>query len=351
MNVATEALNLPCAHGGPAGHARLRASPEDFVVREWLGFEADGEGDHLLLKVRKRGANTMWVAKQLARLGKIHPRDVGFAGLKDRDAVAEQSFTVPARSALGLDWVGVSGEGFEVLGANRQRRKLKRGALRGNDFDIVLRDFSGDTALLEQRLHTLATAGAPNYFGPQRFGRDGYNIKVALAWFSNESPAPDRLDRGFALSAARSAIFNAVLAERVADSTWNQLVAGDIANLNGSGSIFAAPLIDETLTERCRQLDIHPTGPMWDAASPASTGVIADLERRVAQRHSVLAEGLAREGLEPERRALRVPVSELAWRSDGNDIHLHFRLQRGSFATAVLHELIDNAFGTEVAEE
>ncbi len=81
-------MNLPCAHGGPAGSARLRVTPEDFVVREWLGFEADGEGDHLLLKVRKRGANTMWVAKQLARIGKIPPRDVGFAGLKDRDAVA-----------------------------------------------------------------------------------------------------------------------------------------------------------------------------------------------------------------------------------------------------------------------
>ena len=96
----TELMNLPCAHGGPAGSARLRATPEDFLVREWLGFDADGEGDHLLLKVRKRGANTMWVAKQLAKIGKIHPRDVGFAGLKDRDAVAEQSFTVPARSAV-----------------------------------------------------------------------------------------------------------------------------------------------------------------------------------------------------------------------------------------------------------
>ena len=139
-------MNLPCAHGGPAGSARLRASPEDFVVREWLGFEADGEGDHLLLKVRKRGANTMWVAKQLAKIGKIHPRDIGFAGLKDRDAVAEQSFTVPARSAVGTSWAGVTGDGFEVLSADRQRRKLKRGALKGNDFVLVLREFAGDAA-------------------------------------------------------------------------------------------------------------------------------------------------------------------------------------------------------------
>ena len=85
MTVFEEMAALPCAHGGPAGRAQLRATPEDFLVQEWLGWEADGAGDHLLLKVRKRGANTLWIAKQLARLAKIDPRDVGFAGLKDRD--------------------------------------------------------------------------------------------------------------------------------------------------------------------------------------------------------------------------------------------------------------------------
>ena len=343
-------LNLPCAHGGAAGSARLRASPEDFVVHEWLGFEADGEGDHLLLKVRKRGANTMWVAKQLGKLGRIHPRDVGFAGLKDRDAIAEQSFTVPARSALGDAWVGVAGDGFEVLSAARQRRKLKRGALKGNDFVLVLRDFAGDAALLEQRLQRLATAGVPNYFGPQRFGRGGNNITTALAWFNGEAPAPERAERGFALSAARAAIFNAVLAERVTAGSWNQLLDGDVINLNGTGSIFPATVIDDTLRERCAQLDVHPTGPMWHGDSLQSSGAVAKLETDVAQRHIALANGLAKAGLEPERRPLRVPVRELTWRLDGSDLHLQFRLQRGSFATAVLHELISNAFQADTPE-
>ncbi|MET0224821.1 MAG: tRNA pseudouridine(13) synthase TruD [Dokdonella sp.] len=343
-------MELPFAHGGPAGNARLRAAPEDFVVCEWLGFEADGEGDHLLLKVRKRGANTLWVAKQLAKLGKIHPRDVGFAGLKDRDAVAEQSFTVPARSALGTQWTGVAGDGFEVLSAARQRRKLKRGALKGNDFVLVLRDFDGDCALLERRLQTLATSGAPNYFGPQRFGRGGHNITTALQWFSGEGPAPERADRGFALSAARAAIFNAVLAERVTSGHWNQLLDGDVVNLNGTGSFFPAATIDDTLRERCAQLDVHPTGPMWHGDSLISTGAVAELETEVARRHEALANGLAKAGLEPERRPLRVPVRELSWRLDGRDLHLQFRLQRGSFATAVLHELIGNAFQADTPE-
>lgn len=346
----TELMNLPCAHGGPAGSARLRVTPEDFVVREWLGFDPDGEGDHLLLKVRKRGANTMWVAKQLAKIGKIHPRDVGFAGLKDRDAVAEQAFTVPARSAVGTNWVGVTGDGFEVLSADRIRRKLKRGALKGNDFVLVLREFAGDSAVLEQRLQTLATQGVPNYFGPQRFGRGGQNIKAALAWFGGEGLAPERTERGFVLSAARSAIFNAVLAERVQAGSWNRLLDGDVVNLNGSGSFFPVPTVDDTLHERCRQLDVHPTGPMWDGDALVSTGAIAELERSVAQRYPVLANGLAKAGLEPERRPLRVPVRELSWSIEGGDVHLQFRLQRGSFATAVLHELIGNAFLAETPE-
>jgi len=345
----TELMTLPCAHGGPAGTARLRATPEDFLVREWLGFDADGEGDHLLLKIRKRGANTMWVAKQLAKIGKIHPRDVGFAGLKDRDAVAEQAFSIPARSAVGTNWVGVTGDGFEVLSAERLRRKLKRGALKGNDFVLVLREFAGDTAVLEQRLQTLASQGVPNYFGPQRFGRGGHNIAAALAWFEG-GQAPERTERGFALSAARSAIFNAVLAERVRAGSWNRLLDGDVVNLNGSGSFFPAPGIDETLHQRCRELDVHPTGPMWHGDSLLTTGAIAELELGVAQRFQALASGLAKAGLEPERRPLRVPVRELSWRIEGSDVHLQFRLQRGSFATAVLHELIGNAFLAETPE-
>src|SRR6185436_1881957 len=248
-----ELTSLPCAHGGPAGRAQLRAAPEDFLVQEWLGWEADGAGDHLLLKVRKRGANTLWIAKQLARLGKIDPRDVGFAGLKDRDAVAEQSFTVPARSAVGESWVGLSGEGFEVVACTRHRRKLKRGALKGNDFTITLRAFNGDPTLLAQRLQSIAVGGVPNYFGPQRFGRDGGNLRTAFAWFADGVAPTDRWQRSFALSASRAAIFNAVVARRVSDRTWNELLPGEIVNLDGSGSVFVAEVIDAALAERCAQ--------------------------------------------------------------------------------------------------
>jgi tRNA pseudouridine13 synthase len=349
VTVFEEMATLPCAHGGPAGRAQLRAEREDFVVREWLGWEADGAGDHLLLKVRKRGANTLWVAKQLARLAKIDPRDVGFAGLKDRDAVAEQSFTVPARSALGEAWMGVTGEGFEVIGAARHRRKLKRGALKGNDFTIVLRAFEGDATVLEQRLRAIAAAGTPNYFGPQRFGRDANNLRTALAWFSGSATPQDRWQRGFALSAARAAIFNAVVARRVQDATWNRLLPGEIVNLDGSGSVFVADTIDTGLAERCERLDVHPTGPMWGGPASAS-GAAAAIEAEVAARHDVLARGLSEARLEPERRALRIRVEGLEWAIAGDVVELQFRLHRGAFATAVLHEVIGNAWG-QISED
>jgi tRNA pseudouridine13 synthase len=158
------------------------------------------------------------------------------------------------------------------------------------------------------------------------------------------------LQRGFALSAARAAIFNAVLAERVRDGSWNRLLPGEVVNLDGSGSVFVADAVDTVLEERCRQLDIHPTGPLWGGPSSAA-GAAAALEQDVAARHAAFAEGLSKVGLEPERRALRIRVDRLEWSIADDVVHLRFRLSRGAFATAVLHEVLANAFEAPEGEE
>jgi tRNA pseudouridine13 synthase len=339
------------AHGPALGNGRIRQAPEDFVVREHLGFEPTGEGEHWLLTVRKRGANTLWVARQLARFAGVPERDVGFAGLKDRHALTEQAFTVPAKSRTAADWLALVGEGYEVLAAVRHRRKLGRGAHRANDFRIVVRELACDAAALAERMERIRSAGVPNYFGPQRFGNDHGNLALAEQWFEQGVAPTDRAPRSFALSAARAAIFNAVLAARVQDGTWDRLRAGDIANLDGTGSIFAAPEIDATLIQRCAERDVHPTGPLWGRGELATSGEVRELETRLVAPYGSWLTGLAAAGLEQERRALRISVRDLQYTQAHDQLVLEFRLMRGAYATAVLQEILSAGEMSGMEEE
>jgi tRNA pseudouridine13 synthase len=329
-------LDPPRAYGTPLGSGVLRADPEDFVVEEDLGFVASGSGQHVLVKVRKRDANTQWVARELARACGCHPRDVGYAGLKDRRAVAIQWFSVP-QSSLALDaWTGVNGQGFEVVEAWAHSRKLPRGALAGNRFVVRIRGLEVDDSALARRLSEIASRGVPNYFGPQRFGRGGSNLE-RIADDLRTLRAPER---GFVLSAARSLVFNGVVAERVRDGTWERLEAGDIANLDARGSIFPVDAADEELTNRAQRLDIHPTGPLWGRGGPQSRERIQRLETEAAARHQRACELIEEVGMDQERRALRLAVRDLEWQRESAAIVVSFRLCRGSFATTVLREIV-----------
>lgn len=312
----------------------MRVEPEDFVVEEDLGFTPSGEGAHVLLSVRKRAANTEWVARELARHAGCRPADVGYAGLKDRHAVTTQWFSVPRDRAPLERWLEVIGEGYRVLTAAAHARKLPRGALAGNRFSLRVREVTGDRAEFEARLARLGERGAPDYFGPQRFGRDLANLSRALEGDFHR-------DRGFTLSAARSLVFNAVLAERVADGSWCRLEAGDVANLDGRGSVFPVTALDESLATRVAALDVHPTGPLWGAGSTRTAARIAELEARVCASFATLCDALDREGLAAARRPLRVAVRDLEYAFEDATLVLRFRLTGGSFATAVLREVMD----------
>jgi tRNA pseudouridine13 synthase len=329
------ALDPPRAHGAPLCRGTLRAEPEDFLVEEQLGFEAAGAGQHVLLKVRKRDANTQWIARELARACGCRPGDVGYAGLKDRRAVATQWFTVPQSRLPPQDWVAVRTAEYEVLEAQRHSRKLPRGALAGNRFVIRVRGTTVDDASLATRLAAVETRGVPNYFGPQRFGRQGANLKRMSEDLRTLAPA----ERGFILSAARSLVFNAVLAERVADGSWERLEPGDLANLDGRGSHFRVAAADEELAARCARLDIHPTGPLWGRGAPASDGRVQELEARIAAELPAACTLVAAAGMEQERRSLRLAVRDLSWRREQDSIVVQFRLGRGAYATTVLREV------------
>ncbi|MEA3180756.1 MAG: tRNA pseudouridine13 synthase [Gammaproteobacteria bacterium] len=336
---STVAFEPSRALGPVLGSGVLRAQADDFIVEEDLGFAPAGTGQHVLLRVRKRDANTQWVARELAKVCRCRPMDVGFAGLKDRRAVAVQWFTVPKSLQTLEAWTTVRTPEFEVLEAHAHTRKLPRGALAGNGFVIRVRDVTVTEQQLSDRAELIARRGVPNYFGPQRFGREGSNLSRITAGLR----ALRMPERGFVLSAARSLMFNAVLCERVRDGSWDRLEPGDMANLDARGSVFAVDLVDQTLVERCQRLDIHPTGPMWGRGLPASQRRVLELESRVSGQFGAPAALVEEAGMEQERRSLRLAVRNLEWSREPDAVVLRFRLAKGSFATTVLREIFDVA--------
>jgi tRNA pseudouridine13 synthase len=324
----------------PLLRARFRVAPEDFRVDEDLGFAADGEGEHLLLRVEKTGANTEWVAQRLAEFVGVGPEAVGYAGLKDRHGVTTQSFSAHLPGRSDPDFSKWQAEGVRVLEAARHRRKLPRGALRGNRFEVVLRDVEGDRGAIEEGLRTLAQSGFPNHFGEQRFGRDGGNVAAAERWFRHGGRLT-RTRRSLLLSSARSALFNAVLAERVGDGTWQRLLPGDVAVLAGSRSWFpVGDPLPADLDVRLASGDLHPSGPLWGRGNLPSGGEVAEMEERVVRDHGILAEGLEAAGLKQDRRALRAMAGELAWNWDtATTLRLACRLDAGVYMTSLLAAL------------
>jgi tRNA pseudouridine13 synthase len=351
------ALAPPAAWGGPLATGVLRASPEDFKVDEILGFDASGAGPHALLSVRKRGANTEWVARELARAAGCKPFEVGFAGLKDRNAVTTQAFTVPRGKRAAQDFQSIKGEGFEVIAATEHQRKLPRGALEGNRFEITVREVRADPAQIETRMAAVARGGVPNYFGEQRFGRDAGNLaavwteaqKIAAGAESGGSRPRGHGSRneqgGFMLSAARSLVFNAILAERVRGGTWDRFIAGDVANLDGRGSVFAVEEGDTTLARRSEALEIHPTAPLMGEGASLAKAEALVLEQGVAARFPEALAVIAAARMNAERRALRIRVRDLEYQYSADVLTLRFALSAGSFATTVLREIITGATG------
>jgi tRNA pseudouridine13 synthase len=328
------------AYGPATLTARFRATPADFVVEERFGFEPSGAGEHLLLTIEKRGQTTPHVARRLAAWAGVPEADVGYAGLKDKFAVTRQRFSVRIPKKVAPDVSLLDSDDVRVLGHAWHARKLPRGALEGNAFELVLRDVVGERAAIEARLAAIRDGGLPNYFGEQRFGRDGDNVAQARRLFAGARFRRD--ERSLLISAARSELFNAVLAARIVDGRWADGVDGEVWMLDGTHSVFGPEAATDELRDRAARLDIHPTGPMWGRGELRTTGTALAIESAALEPFADLRAGLEAEGLKQERRALRVRVAELAWQwLDASTLKLAFALPAGSYATGVLAELGD----------
>ena len=332
---------LAYAWGKPLATGRIRQHPEDFQVTEIPLLEPDGEGEHVWLWIRKRGENTLYVAEQLSTLAGVHPRQVSFAGLKDRHAVTEQWFSVQLPGKDEPLWESMNSDTLTVLRHARHSRKLRRGALKGNTFRITLRENTGDPGELEQRLDIVARKGVPNYFGEQRFGRNGSNLQTADRLFRNPKLRLSRNKRSLALSAARSLLFNQVLSARVNAGNWNAPLVGDAMQLDGSHSYFIAESVDADLSGRVASQDVHPTGPVHGRGENPAQGACRELETAVLAEHASWCAGLEAAGLKQDRRALRLGVTGLAWQWEPfGELVLTFSLPAGAYATSVLREVV-----------
>ena len=328
------------AFGDAVLSARIRSVPEDFTVEEIDAFEASGAGEHLLLTVEKRGMNTAFAAKRIAAWAGVAESAIGYAGLKDRHALTRQRFSVWIPKKVAPDVAALQSEDMRILDARWHARKLPRGALAGNRFELTLREVQGDTGAIETRLRAMAGRGVPNYFGEQRFGRGGDNVSKALSMFAGRRV--QREERGYLLSAARSELFNRVLAMRVREDCWDRGLDGEVWMLDGSRSVFGPEPWSDALAERLARFDIHPSGPLWGRGELRTQARARELElAALADDHlCALRAGLEHAGLDQERRALRLRPDGLDFDWPEPDVlRLRFALPAGCYATTVLAEL------------
>ena len=384
----------------PENHARLKSCPADFRVREELGFAPSGGGEHFLVEVEKTGLTTSEAARRLVAACGVGQADIGYAGMKDRRARAIQWFSLRLPESEVSRLQRAEDDSLRILQSGRNHRKIRIGSHRCNHFDILLRDFRGSREDLESRLATLAGQGAPNYFGPQRFGRLASNLEQVELAARPGAPRPGRSERGRLYSAARAMLFNEVLSLRLVQGNWNAMLPGDVLALDGSGRLFLPgddeptgvesspgrfcdcaqndssirdsarseppfrhsarseaesrnlfgqpPKGDTAATRsptasRLAALDIHPTGPLPGANFPqhryATRGEAADMENAALEKHPAILDWLRREKVEAGRRPLRLAPRNLRWSWTREGLRLCFALARGAYATSLIREL------------
>ncbi|NOR51306.1 MAG: tRNA pseudouridine(13) synthase TruD [Gammaproteobacteria bacterium] len=335
-------LEWAYVYGGPLASAVMRTEPEDFIVKEDLGFEPTGEGEHAFLVIRKRNANSEWVARQIAKLVGVKKMDVGFAGMKDRRAVTTQAFTVKLTGSSEPDWDELNsdegGEQIDVVSSGRHQRKLKRGALAGNHFQIVLRQLDGGHAEIDKRLEVIRQRGFPNYFGEQRFGFDGNNLLSAAKMFRREIKVKDRSKRGIYLSAVRSYLFNRLLSLRVDADNWDQVIDGDWVWTAEDTRGFTFDSGNSQHQELFAKAKLIAAGPLWGDGKPLTQRDANRFEQEIAEPESFWIEGLKAARMDQGRRKLQVRVDDLQWYWDEDALTLEFSLPSGSYATSLLRE-------------
>jgi tRNA pseudouridine13 synthase len=319
---------------------KIRDQPQDFQVDEVPAYAPEGQGEHLFVRFQKTDLNTPEAVRRIAEALGVDARAAGWAGLKDRRAVTSQwaSFhRAEAAAALAVDLPGI-----RVLEAVPHPHKIRTGHLHANRFVIRIRGARDHLAAARQVLAELARCGAPNYYGEQRFGREGSNLARARSWLlEGGAPPRDRFERKLIASTLQSEIFNEWLASRVRAGELERPVEGDLMRKEDSGGLFVADDLVE-LAERMTRWEISPTGPMLGAKMRWPSGEAARRERALCERWGLGEEQLARlrSWLPGTRRVARVRPSDVSLGEYEDGLELAFTLPKGAYATVILRELL-----------
>ncbi len=325
--------DLVFPYGAAGIDAVIKSDPEDFQVVEELGFEPGGDGEHLFLWIEKSGLSTPELVSRISRDYSIHPRQISYSGLKDKNALTTQWLSLHMPGSGTTD--APEGDGYRVLRAIRHRSKLRRGVHKANFFRLRLRRIDDLPEASRQQLDAIVTGGMANYFGRQRFGARGDNVAQALQQL--QKARIKRARRGMLLSSLRSFLFNQVLCRRISLGYWDQPVDGDVFMLSGSHSIFSEP-VDETLRKRYREMDISSSASLYGDGRNLLGGDPLSIESEVFSANPEITDRLERHGAKLQMRALRVAVPDLDYEYDATrkTLELQFRLPAGSYATSLL---------------
>ncbi|MCY2958618.1 MAG: tRNA pseudouridine(13) synthase TruD [Planctomycetota bacterium] len=331
-------MSLPLASADlPGIGGRIKEGPADFVVEEVALYEPSGSGEHIYVRHRRSGVTTQDLAHKLARTFGLRPFDVGIAGLKDKVAVAEQTFSLPLPKA-DVDEVvrQVSAElPGEVVWARRHGNKLRRGHLLGNRFAVLVRDVDASTLDAARAIGArLEAFGVPNFYGEQRLGDDGRNVEKG-----RERLRDDRRDwlSNLHRTAWQADLYNQWLVDRIAAGTSAVLLAGDVAKRLDNGALFD---VEDAAAEtaRAERREITPSGPLFGSDMRRARLEPAEHEDRLLAASGITWEELECSRLLGSRRAARVALAEFTAEAAEDGLWLRFRLPKGSYATVVLRE-------------
>jgi len=334
------ALDLPFVTADlPGTGGKLKLSPAHFVVEEIPLYEPSGAGEHVFLAIRREGLATREVQRLLARAFGVRESDVGCAGQKDKIARATQTFSVPARSGAAEEIAARAADqtGLEVLGARRHGRKLGRGHLLGNRFEILVAGAAPATqARADAVLARLRERGFPNFFGEQRLGPGGRSARRGRRRL--EAGAGGSFIARMELSAWQSALFQDWLRERIARSAFDRVLAGDIARKEDTGGLFEV-LEPQAEQPRFDRGEISTTGPIFGSRMLLAGGEPGQAELELLADSGFDAAALSAVRLPGSRRVARVFPRETSTEACPEGLRVRFRLPKGAYATIAMREI------------